>query len=489
MPPPDYFFLTERDRREIIELLEERRNRRQNPTNRPHQAELATSPAIFVARAPQFYGTATASQSGIPALVAGSTGTGSDSGDEPGYADCDVYMIVWNDAGVPRLHAVTGGVKRVFNLYSSDIQGGTWVVVNKDGYGNWYANPGANVSPFSGCPTNCCRVVKMYGRICFSTGTTGAMEQEWCYVCFPSGEVISCGVDLVPNCTTANIPCDPASSNCECQPSTNPKTYASFTISGVGGSVSNGPCGVLNGSQVCASFNKNYCLVYGVSFGIGSIPYCHYGQLDTSVPGYLTASLIKQGCIWYLQLTSSSCDSTYLYSYANTVPCVAGGTVTFARVLNTTVDPGCDGMPDTIDVTFSNTDCRAPGGAQAETGCLACNVNTYNFVGLGFSDLTCSSCSEFNATLTLTDTGDHCHFTGSTAGFVTCGMTVTQGLLSLVDNGSTGYELTLTFPDLSTTTYFLPYASWSCTGTNTMLKQTSSSGCQSPSTVDVVKTS
>lgn len=92
----------------------------------------------YVARAPR---------RGIPGLsVGGNTGTGTGVealDDVPGSAICQLYHRTAGPGSVPHFSPVAGAGSRplVYNLSPCRIPAGTWMLVHKDCYGDWYAAP------------------------------------------------------------------------------------------------------------------------------------------------------------------------------------------------------------------------------------------------------------------------------------------------------------------------------------------------------------
>lgn len=127
------FVLSEQDRRFLQEVLNDYRDRVGNTEGR-------TGPPRTDPQAPEVYVAFTRS-GGIPALttVAG-TGTGDE--DRPGYADeTPIYRVVVSEAGLHQLLPVTGLTRRVYNLSTTAVAASTWVLVFRDKFGFWFANP------------------------------------------------------------------------------------------------------------------------------------------------------------------------------------------------------------------------------------------------------------------------------------------------------------------------------------------------------------
>jgi hypothetical protein len=136
-----------------------------NTTGRPAPAldDYPTASDCYIARTPaagipaivgEFSYTGTGTGSCIPGWAGTGTGTGTGTwatdDDQPGYADCQVYRII-ERCGVPVVDHVSGLVKRVYNLSTSDIPGDTWIIAERDKWGSWLAlQPSGGSSALSG---------------------------------------------------------------------------------------------------------------------------------------------------------------------------------------------------------------------------------------------------------------------------------------------------------------------------------------------------
>lgn len=136
--------LSDADVQVLQQLVEEHRSRQMRPINRPAPiVPLPTTPDVYVALTPV---------NGIPALVADKnvgTSTGSGTGlrtgvkNTPGYADCQIYMVVFskdkdvNGNPVPDLFPVGTITQRVFNL-GEEVAGDVWKLIKKDRFGVWW---------------------------------------------------------------------------------------------------------------------------------------------------------------------------------------------------------------------------------------------------------------------------------------------------------------------------------------------------------------
>lgn len=129
--------LTDRDVELLRELVRDRRSRRANTAQRPYYPEDdAKAPDVYVAK----------TTSVLPALADhGTTGTGTGTGVEPGTGTADIYRADLNDYGERRLHAM-GPNLLVYNLLSSDVASGSWVLVERDKWGLWWTAQPALVS-------------------------------------------------------------------------------------------------------------------------------------------------------------------------------------------------------------------------------------------------------------------------------------------------------------------------------------------------------
>lgn len=135
-PMPEYV-LSGEDRRKLIQLLRDVDKLKSDVRGKGYQdLELNDQlpPEVYVALTPV---------GGIPALTQeDTTGTGTGSGTDigyrnsPGYADCDVYRLLW-DGSVPNMYP-TGIVRRVYNLNGISLAGNVWVLIHRDKYGQWY---------------------------------------------------------------------------------------------------------------------------------------------------------------------------------------------------------------------------------------------------------------------------------------------------------------------------------------------------------------
>ena len=111
--------------REILAMLAEWKCGRQQNENRPHVPEsVPQTPEVYLALAPS---------GGIPA--AGGTGTA----DVLSSADCDIYQIIRSNP--TQLVKVNTLFKKVYNISSSDISGGSLITVVRDKFGTWVAVP------------------------------------------------------------------------------------------------------------------------------------------------------------------------------------------------------------------------------------------------------------------------------------------------------------------------------------------------------------
>lgn len=136
----DIYGLTAADVEKLRRLMQRMETMTRNPVLRttPIEPDIQT-PQVYVALTPpegidgltteQNFGTGTGSGTGTGFPGAGNT---------PGYADCPVYRVVWNNT-TPDLEYVGFEQQRVLNLNTSAIAGEAWVVVAQDKFGDWYA--------------------------------------------------------------------------------------------------------------------------------------------------------------------------------------------------------------------------------------------------------------------------------------------------------------------------------------------------------------
>jgi hypothetical protein len=136
---PDNFVLTEESVRILQRVLDDvRRTPRNKPGHTP-EPELPQAPDVYVALTP---GT------GIPAMRGDwDTGTGllpagtasGHQGNTPGSADCNIYRTVYTGTtpDVPNLTAM-GFTRKILNLSFTAVPANSWVIVQRDKYGDWY---------------------------------------------------------------------------------------------------------------------------------------------------------------------------------------------------------------------------------------------------------------------------------------------------------------------------------------------------------------
>jgi hypothetical protein len=67
------------------------------------------------------------------------TGTSIGAGNSPGYAECDIYKIEYNEQ-TPNLVSA-GFTRTVHNLMTVAIPGNAWVLVMRDKWGSWFVPP------------------------------------------------------------------------------------------------------------------------------------------------------------------------------------------------------------------------------------------------------------------------------------------------------------------------------------------------------------
>lgn len=135
------YLLSQADRDLIQEIISTVKAELQNTTNRPDAtADDHMAPEVYIARTPS---------EGIAALaseeeVGTGSGSPSDTSNTPGCAFCDIYKIrtigtslegdcLDDLVRIPTLN------KKVYNLSESDVEGDTFVQVNRDKFGRWLA--------------------------------------------------------------------------------------------------------------------------------------------------------------------------------------------------------------------------------------------------------------------------------------------------------------------------------------------------------------
>lgn len=126
----DVYFLSDADRRFLLDLAGRVRAQPGNYQNREDDKWDSFSGDVYVARTPP---------DGIDALVP-AVGTG--DVDLPGYADCSLYQIVRR--GTPDAEIILGPAKTavVHNLSTTAIAGDKWLTVVRDKFGTWLAQVG-----------------------------------------------------------------------------------------------------------------------------------------------------------------------------------------------------------------------------------------------------------------------------------------------------------------------------------------------------------
>lgn len=177
MADPAGYWLSERDRDALRDLLEDFRGRRGQRDRAYTPPGLPTAPEVYVARTPP---------GGIPALSTAGTGTGTSGIDDvPGSADCAVYQVVDVDDTF-RIQSVEGLFRTVLNLASAAVAGNTWIKIDRDKYGRWLANvpdpaPGPECRDVVPLPTQFCttsETVDFGGTVGVKTFLTG-LTIEW----------------------------------------------------------------------------------------------------------------------------------------------------------------------------------------------------------------------------------------------------------------------------------------------------------------------
>lgn len=131
------YVLNEQDAQTIKAMVREFKSRHLNTRNQRDRGtvdhEEILPPEVYIAKTPT---------DGIPRLV---VPTGSSVIDIPGYADCDIYRIVYDDTAStePYLELLGDGTddgtirRRVHNLLTSGVPGNKWILVLRDKFGNW----------------------------------------------------------------------------------------------------------------------------------------------------------------------------------------------------------------------------------------------------------------------------------------------------------------------------------------------------------------
>lgn len=129
MADDDRYEITGKDRKMLVDLIQQVMDRRVNPYNLPEHAEADI-------QAPEVYAALTPS-AGIPALTGSiGTGTGSGYGDMPGSATCWLFRVDNVTGDMTPLHYS----RVIYNLYATAIPGSNWVTVKRDKWGTWWVD-------------------------------------------------------------------------------------------------------------------------------------------------------------------------------------------------------------------------------------------------------------------------------------------------------------------------------------------------------------
>lgn len=96
---------------------------------------LQTQQSFDLGQTPDIYIAKTTESSGIPPMTPALT---EDDFDVPGYAQCDIYNIIYNDDQQPELKPVTSLKERtVFNLSLARVPQGCWIRIQRTKFGQW----------------------------------------------------------------------------------------------------------------------------------------------------------------------------------------------------------------------------------------------------------------------------------------------------------------------------------------------------------------
>jgi hypothetical protein len=128
------YFLSDRDRAIIENLLRQHRAGPQTPPRWPSE-QYNQTPDVFIAKP--------LTDTGIPALERG-IGTGYDL---PGYAECKIYKIVWEYGSGPQLQPIANATFQVYNVLANDLEQ-DWIIVQRTKQGFWVATPTATFTSF-----------------------------------------------------------------------------------------------------------------------------------------------------------------------------------------------------------------------------------------------------------------------------------------------------------------------------------------------------
>ena len=126
------YYLTDEERKLLQHFFTKQRQQlaswkpNADPMMEEHQEFLA--PEVYIARTPN---------AGIPAMYEGQltgTGTLAPTDDVPAYATCQIWKVSY-----PNLIKVTDLTRKVYNLFTEDIPGDSWILVARDKFGTWVA--------------------------------------------------------------------------------------------------------------------------------------------------------------------------------------------------------------------------------------------------------------------------------------------------------------------------------------------------------------
>lgn len=134
-------YVLSRELMEAVRRAEEAvRQARQNTENRQVVEDPPIqTPEVYIALTPA---------GGIPALTV-LPGTGTGGYDQPGVAECNIYQarFIGGSPLTPEIVPVPNVSRLVYNLSTTAIGGDVWILLVRDKYGSWIADP---IDPSSG---------------------------------------------------------------------------------------------------------------------------------------------------------------------------------------------------------------------------------------------------------------------------------------------------------------------------------------------------
>lgn len=278
-------------------------------------------------------------------------------------------------------------------------------------------------------------------------------------------------------------------------------------------SCSAGPTGWMGTLSGFSNLGCANCTALNTDFCLSSFDGCTY------TGGHTVANCVCTPCLlpmvnMQIWVNSKNCTANLYINYTGGFVEQSGDAVyqsltwdqtAASNTFNLVSSTGACGAPATITVNRANATgfpptCSAASGGGGGGGgggthdCSSCGMHTTAILVIPtapWSDGTCTVCDVIDnggVPITLTQTAPGvCSWINVTGPGVVCGGVPTIAQYQLVDNGVTGWEVTLSVGSGAVVaTYFLAYASWSCSGANTLNRVSLGAACASaPITVQV----